>query len=267
MGVPSTTRTRLSPEARQAQLVAIGLELLKTMPLDQLPLDEVAGRAGISRTLLFHHFGSKRAYQVALVEAAGALLMEVTEPDPEAATTEQLRAGIEAFLLFVDEHRGSYVALVRGAAASDDELGAVVERVRAGLVERVLAAAVPVSEPVDPFLRLRVRSWIALTEEAALQWTATHEPSLDELVAFLGTALLTCLSPPSASAPERETPARARKRARRRQRSATPASPWSIRSSSAPESDRSTPGIGPLPPKPGSSGTGSWIVAERGFTM
>ncbi len=179
--------------------MAIGLELLKTTPLDQLPLDEVAGRAGISRTLLFHHFGSKRAYQVALVQAAGELLLEVTKPDPEEAIAEQLRAGIEAFLLFVDEHRGSYVALVRGAAASDDELGAVVEGVRNGLVERVLDAGAPGGEPVDPFLRLRVRSWIALTEEAALRWTATHEASLDELVAFLGTALLGCLNPPSAA--------------------------------------------------------------------
>ncbi len=179
--------------------MAIGLELLKTTPLDQLPLDEVAGRAGISRTLLFHHFGSKRAYQVALVQAAGELLLDVTKPDPEETITEQLRAGVEAFLLFVDEHRGSYVALVRGAAASDDELGAVVEGVRADLVERVLDAAAPVGEPVDAFLRLRVRSWVALTEEAALQWTASHDASSEDLVTFLSETLIACLATQASS--------------------------------------------------------------------
>ena len=63
-------RLRRSAGDRRAQLVRIGLELLPTTPVQELTIDEVARRAGISRSLLFHYFATKRDFHVAVVQAA-----------------------------------------------------------------------------------------------------------------------------------------------------------------------------------------------------
>ena len=65
---------RRSADDRRAQLVAIGLELLPTTPVQELTIDEVARRAGISRSLLFHYFATKREYYTSVITAAAELL-------------------------------------------------------------------------------------------------------------------------------------------------------------------------------------------------
>ena len=65
--MPPATRTRLRPEDRRAQLIGIGLELLASRrSLDDLPVEELATAAGTSKALLFHYFGSKQGFQVAV---------------------------------------------------------------------------------------------------------------------------------------------------------------------------------------------------------
>jgi len=43
----SEPRSRLSPEQRRAQLIAIGVAFLAEHPLDELTIDELATRAGV----------------------------------------------------------------------------------------------------------------------------------------------------------------------------------------------------------------------------
>ena len=73
---PRAARLRRSAGDRRAQLVQIGLELLPTTPVQELTFDEVARRAGISRSLLFHYFATKRDYYTAVTRAAADLLWE-----------------------------------------------------------------------------------------------------------------------------------------------------------------------------------------------
>ena len=67
---PEPARLRRTADDRRAQLVQIGLELLPTTPVQELTIDEVARRAGISRSLLFHYFATKRDYYTAVTRAA-----------------------------------------------------------------------------------------------------------------------------------------------------------------------------------------------------
>ena len=53
---------RLSRGERRSQLVALGIRLLETTPFHALSLDDVAERAGVSRSLMFHYFPTKLDY-------------------------------------------------------------------------------------------------------------------------------------------------------------------------------------------------------------
>jgi AcrR family transcriptional regulator len=180
------TTGRRTADDRRAQLVEIGLELLPTTPVQDLTIDEVARRAGISRSLLFHYFATKSEYYTAVMNAAALLLRDHVVPRPGTPLTGQLPGMLDRFVSWVETYRDSYVAFVRGAHAGDPDMAAVYGATREQLVE-VALAAVPL--PDGTRQRQLVRSWFAFTEDLVLQWTReptmTREELLDLIVDVL----------------------------------------------------------------------------------
>src|SRR5436190_23947777 len=66
---------RLGPDARRAQLVGVGLALMKEMPFDEVTAEIVARAGGVSKGLVFHYFPTTRDLQVAILPAATAELL------------------------------------------------------------------------------------------------------------------------------------------------------------------------------------------------
>jgi AcrR family transcriptional regulator len=173
---------RRSADDRRAQLVAIGLEMLPTTPVQELTVDEVARRAGISRSLLFHYFATKREYYTAVISAAAALLRDHVVPRPGTPATGQLPAMLDRFVGWVETYRDSYVAFVRGANAGDPWVADVYERTREDLVDVAIAAG-PLAD--GPRQRQLVRAWFAFTEDLVVQWTREPTMTRDDLLAVI----------------------------------------------------------------------------------
>lgn len=170
------TAARRSAADRRAQLVEIGLELLPTTPVPELTVDEVARRAGISRSLLFHYFATKTDYIDAVTTAAADLLCTHVLEGPGA------QAGmLDRFVGWVETYRDSYVAFVRGAVGGDPAVADVYTRARERLVDGTLGA---VGLPDDPRHRQLVRSWFAFTEDLVIGWTAEPTMARDEVLAL-----------------------------------------------------------------------------------
>ncbi|HVQ48426.1 MAG TPA: helix-turn-helix domain-containing protein, partial [Mycobacterium sp.] len=71
-------RRRLSPDDRRSELLALGAEVFGQRPYDDVRIDEIAERAGVSRALMYHYFPDKRAFFAAVVRAEGERLFEAT---------------------------------------------------------------------------------------------------------------------------------------------------------------------------------------------
>lgn len=202
-GAPvAAPRQRLDAEARRAQLIDIGLDLIRTRPIDQIVLDEVIERAGISNGLLFHYFATKRDYQLAVVETAAAELLAAVAPDHSLDVLAQLRSGVEAYLGYVEEHPLAYRSITR-SAGSDEALLELVERIKDAIVDLI---AGPIAPDPSPLLRLAIRGWIGGVEESALVWirdrTCEREVLVDLLVrAGLHVFAMAGGSPPGTAGP------------------------------------------------------------------
>jgi len=120
-------RTRLSPDARRAQLIALGVDMLATRTLDELSVEEIAKQAGISRGLLFHYFASKQEFHVEVARAAAAELIARTEPDRSLPPLDALHGALTAFMDYVVENPDNYKSLVRGAASGDADMRAIFD--------------------------------------------------------------------------------------------------------------------------------------------
>src|SRR3984885_5008924 len=116
-----TPRRRLSPDDRRAELLALGAEVFGQRPYDEVPIDEIAERAGVSRALMYHYFPDKRAFFAAVVRAEGERLFEATNapPDPGHSLFDQLRIGVLAYLRYDEEHPHGAWAAYMGMGRSD----------------------------------------------------------------------------------------------------------------------------------------------------
>lgn len=166
--------------ARRAQLLSVGCELFASRPYDEVWIDHVAERAGVSRSLLYHYFENKRGLLHAIVEHETAAILEATEPDPQLPPVEQLRASLDAYFAYVATHPHGYRALFQGAPGADSEVRALVRANLERQEQRILSAVTTTG--ADPeHLRLAVHGWLALVVAVALDWL--DRPGVDAATA------------------------------------------------------------------------------------
>jgi AcrR family transcriptional regulator len=175
-------RTRLTPEKRRAQLVALGVATLVDQPLESLTIDSLSAQAGVSRGLLFHYFGSKQGLHREVVRTARDSMLHATEPLPDLEPLDRLHDTLTRIVGFVRDHRGTFFSLVRGVASGDLEVREVVEQARQLQAERVIGVFLELGVPDTELLRIALRSWVAFAEEVLVE-TATLPPA--QIVSFL----------------------------------------------------------------------------------
>jgi AcrR family transcriptional regulator len=173
-------RTRLDPESRRQHLLAVGAKLFGEHTYDEVWIDEVARQAGVSRGLLYHYFPDKRAFFAAILRAEGTRLAEVTAPNPDLPPLERLRAGLDAYLGYVEQHPDGYRAVHRGALSADPQLRAVVESNLERQGQRVLDAISPDRRPTDSE-QLAVHGWLAFLVATTLRWLDQSAPTRTEV--------------------------------------------------------------------------------------
>lgn len=163
-------RVRLSPEARRAQLIELGVEMLATRRLDELSVELIAQSAGISRGLLFHYFSSKQEFHLEVAKAAAAEMIRRTEPDTSLAPVEALRGALDAFIDYVEENPDNYKSLVRGAASGNVEMRALFDETRATMAQRVIDVLAELGLDLSQRAELAVHGWVAYVEECVIRW-------------------------------------------------------------------------------------------------
>lgn len=187
--MPSEPRSRLSPEERRAQLIAIGVQFLVDHPLDELTIDELAARAGVSKALIFHYFDSRQGVERAIVTTARDSLLVATEPRADLPPRERIRDTLLRIAGFVRDHSGTFSSLVRGVASGDPAVRAIVDQSRDLNAQRLLEAFQELGAPNELALRVALRAWVSFTEEALLELVVDRRIDDEAAVDFLEKTL------------------------------------------------------------------------------
>ncbi|MFE7899345.1 TetR/AcrR family transcriptional regulator [Streptomyces sp. NPDC057424] len=194
------TRRRLSTEERREQLLSVGARLFSESPYDDVWIEQVAEIAGVSRGLLYHYFPTKRDFFAAVVERESERMLRMTAAVPGLPVREQLAAGLETFLEYVQAHAHGYRAFHRADAAGDQAVRRVYQRALAAQERQILTAlaADPEFGPAfeeRPEVRLAVRGWLAFTTAVCLEWLRGTELSREQVRELCARALLGVLTP------------------------------------------------------------------------
>ncbi|MEM1181237.1 MAG: TetR/AcrR family transcriptional regulator [Acidobacteriota bacterium] len=201
------TRRRLSPEERQRRLLELGLELFGEAAYDQISTDEIAERGGVSRGLLFHYFGNKRGFYVAVIREAADRLLERSKAAGQAdvgTAEDPERAQLDVFLRFVEDNAGLFTVLMQGGVGVDAEVKSLVDQTRQVLARRVAprldAESLTGSGP-DLGERFALTAWIGAVEAAAVEWADHRRRGLPTLERRELAGLLLGMVPTSIRSP------------------------------------------------------------------
>jgi AcrR family transcriptional regulator len=195
------TRTRLSREARQDQLLDLGAELFADRSYEDVHIEELSEVAGVSRGLLYHYFPNKRAFFAAMVRRESGRMSDLTAPDASLPVVEQLRQGIETYLDYCRDHKMGVKAIFHGAASADPEIQAIIEEDIRLQQERITSAVLPGVRPTE-LMQIAVRSWLHFMRNACHQWLDAEHTGRDEVRDLCAQALVgTLLALPEGSRP------------------------------------------------------------------
>lgn len=178
-------RTRLSPDERRAQLVALGVGALASGPLESLTIESLAAAAGVSRGLVIHYFDTKDGLHRAVVRTACDAMLHATQPDAQLEPLDRLHDTLTRLVRFVRDHRLTFHSLVRGAASGDPEVRELVEEIRTVQTGWLIQAFLELGTPDSERLRIALRAWVAFAEQTLVEGALHSELSSDEIVLFL----------------------------------------------------------------------------------
>lgn len=177
----ATRAPRLSGAERRQRILDNAVEIFARHGYEAGSVGEIAAAAGITKPVLYDHFGSKRELFVELMEGArdeltrrGAEAMAA-----EAPLEERIRAAIEAFFAFVEEHPAAARVLLvapRGEPALQDASRAVQAEATSRLA--ALFEAEPELLPGAPDRERRIELFVEFLKQGMhglAEWWSDHD--------------------------------------------------------------------------------------------
>lgn len=170
-GTATQTGKRLTGEARREQLLDVTGAIVVREGFEAVTIQAVAAQAGISRPIVYEHFGDlpgllealvKREMNAAMEQVAETRLRDLSEGDP----TELMLESLGRFLSAVERHPDTWRLVLMPSVGAPASLRRSIEIGRAsvleGLAHSVRAGLKPGgSDPPDPELTASVLSAIS----------------------------------------------------------------------------------------------------------
>jgi AcrR family transcriptional regulator len=136
-GMPASGQ-RLPRADRERLMLRAAGEAFSRHGLHRSSMDEIAQAAGVTKPMLYRYFRSKEDLYAAYLRMTGQELIDrVRAPETrDRPPRERLRAGLRAFLTYVEEHRAGWRVLHGESTAPAD---ADIAREVAALRGRIIA--------------------------------------------------------------------------------------------------------------------------------
>jgi AcrR family transcriptional regulator len=125
----SPTRTRMTGKERREQLLEIGRSLFAERGFDATSVEEIAAKAGVSKPVVYEHFGGKEGlYAVVVDREMRTLLDMVTSALTGGHPRELLEQAAFALLDYVENYSDGFRILVRDSpvAASTGNFASLI---------------------------------------------------------------------------------------------------------------------------------------------
>jgi AcrR family transcriptional regulator len=165
----ATRRRRLSPDERRAQLLDVGAELFATNRYEDVVIEEVANRAGVSRALMYHYFPTKRDFFAAIFQRDSDLLKQTSEVDPELPMLDQLLTSLDAHIDYFVDNPETALLVNRGALSGDPLIQAIIAE-ELGVVRQRMLDAAGIEGHERAVASVALQGWLVFVRAVCVEW-------------------------------------------------------------------------------------------------
>ena len=163
---------RLPAERRRRQLLDVALGLFADHGFHGASMDDLAEAAGVTKPVLYQHFGSKRDLYLEVLDDVGNRLLTAIGKAAAAAggPRQQVENGFSAYFRFVADNESAFRVLFVGSGRGSEDR-AIIDAVRR--VEDAIADAIAVlieADIDDEHRRLLAHGIVGLAESTSRYW-------------------------------------------------------------------------------------------------
>ena len=149
-------------------------------PYEDVLMEDIAARAGVSRATLYHYYTSKRDLYVAIFERASDRFLARVSYEPHRPLAQQLAAGLEAHIQSFVDHPYEAVTINRGALSDDPAIQAIISQELNVVGQRLIDELVAQGCLRDA-IEIAVEGWLAFVRAACVKWVQSQNIPRAEL--------------------------------------------------------------------------------------
>jgi AcrR family transcriptional regulator len=180
-------RVRMTGKERREQLLDVGRRLFAEKGFEGTSVEEIAAKAGVSKPVVYEHFGGKEGLYAVVVDRETQLLQDrLTAALADGHGRELLEKAALALLEYIETSTDGFRILVRDSpvAQSTGTFASLISDM-AGQVEHILVdqfAARGFSQKLAPMYAQMLVGMVALTGQ---WWLDVRKPKRTEVAAHL----------------------------------------------------------------------------------
>ena len=165
---------RLPAARRRRQLLDVALATFAERGYHATAMNDIAEAAGVTKPVLYQHFGSKRELYLELLEDVGGQLRDDIEKATSGAASprQQVEAGFAAYFGFVHRQQSAFQLLFGSGARRDEEFAEAVGAVEASIADTI-AMLIDVDGLDAARQRLLAYGVVGLAEATSRHWIAS----------------------------------------------------------------------------------------------
>ncbi len=184
---PAPNRKRMTGRERREQLLDVGRRLFAERGLDGTSIEEIAAQAGVSKPVVYEHFGGKEGiYAVVVDREVERFLQMATGLLQGEDTLDKFEIAAVTLLKYIEDNSDGFRILVRDSppAAGSGTFGSLIADI-ASQVEYILADVLR-TRGYDPKLApMYAQMLVGMVAFAGQYWLEVRKPKLEEMAAHL----------------------------------------------------------------------------------
>lgn len=180
----SGSRKRLTAGERRAQLIDVGRVVFAERGYEATAVEEIAERAGISKPVVYEHFGGKEGLYAVIVDREMEFVIDaVTSAIAEGTPRERLEAATLAFLGYVRDHPDGFAILSRDTPTQSGYASLLAEV--ADRVGKIFAAEFKRAGYDAKAAPIYAQALIGMVTFVGQWWTEDQSRSIEDIASHL----------------------------------------------------------------------------------
>lgn len=179
-------RQRMTGRERREQLIVIGRAAFAELGFDGASVEEIAARAGVSKPVVYEHFGGKEGLYAVIVDREMLALEEViTHSLSDGTWRERIEKATVALLNYVEQETDGFLILVRDSKPGDERSYSTLLNSSVGQVSYILGSAFECRGLDAKLAGLYAQALVGMVSMTAQWWLDTRQPAKEVVAAHI----------------------------------------------------------------------------------